>query len=208
MIDKVPEGVENNKGNIYMASTSPPSVLKAYKHQFQKDFSLFLKCRSEEMVAGGRMVLTIQGRESDDPSSRECCYIWELLALALNEMVSQGLIEEEKVNSFNIPQYTPSPAEVKLEVQKDGSFTIDRLEVSTVNWCVASGNELCNSDQVNDGGYYVAKCIRAVAESMLASHFGGAIIDELFQRFEKIVGDRMAKEKTQFFNVTISVMKN
>jgi jasmonate O-methyltransferase len=55
--------------------------------QFQTDFTLFLKCRSEELVAGGRMVLTILGRRSEDPSSKECCYIWELLAVALNEMV-------------------------------------------------------------------------------------------------------------------------
>lgn len=84
---QVPEGLESNKGNIYMASTSPQAVLKAYHEQFQQDFSLFLKCRSEELVAGGRMVLTILGRRSDDPSSKECCYIWELLAMALNDMV-------------------------------------------------------------------------------------------------------------------------
>ena len=70
-----------------MASTSPPEVLKAYYEQFQQDFSLFLKCRSEEQVAGGRMVLTVSGRRSDDPSSKECCYVWELLAMALNDMV-------------------------------------------------------------------------------------------------------------------------
>ena len=89
LIYQVPEGIENNKSNIYMASTSPPSVLKAYYEQFRRDFSLFLKCRSEELVTGGRMVLTILGRKSEDPSSKECCYIWELLAMALNEMVSE-----------------------------------------------------------------------------------------------------------------------
>ena len=35
------------------------------------------------------MVLTILGRRSDDPSSKECCYIWELLAVALNDMVAE-----------------------------------------------------------------------------------------------------------------------
>ena len=35
------------------------------------------------------MVLTFLGRRSDDPSSKECCYIWELLAVALNDMVSE-----------------------------------------------------------------------------------------------------------------------
>lgn len=72
-----------------MSTTSPPNVLRSYYEQFQNDFSMFLKCRSEEMVAGGRMVLTFLGRKSDDPSSKECCYIWELLAKALNEMISE-----------------------------------------------------------------------------------------------------------------------
>lgn len=78
-----------NKENIYMASTSPPSVIQAYYEQFQKDFSTFLKCRSEELVSGGRMVLTILGRKNDDPTSKECCYIWDLLAMALKQMVSE-----------------------------------------------------------------------------------------------------------------------
>ena len=72
-----------------MASTSPPNVIKAYQEQFQRDFSFFLNCRSEELVAGGRMVLTILGRKSEDPSNKEGCYIWELLAMALNNLVSE-----------------------------------------------------------------------------------------------------------------------
>ena len=55
----------------------------------KRDFSMFLKFRAEELVAGGGMVLTFLGRRSEDPSSRECCYTWELLAMALNDMVSE-----------------------------------------------------------------------------------------------------------------------
>lgn len=75
-----------------MASTSPPCVFKAYYEQFQRDFSIFLKCRAEELVAGGRMVLTFLGRRSEDPSSKECCYIYELMAMALNDMVSEVIL--------------------------------------------------------------------------------------------------------------------
>ncbi|KAI8019826.1 Salicylate carboxymethyltransferase [Camellia lanceoleosa] len=165
-----------------MASSSSKEVLKAYYHQFQIDFLEFLKCRSEELVSGGRMVLTILGRESDDPSSKECCYIWELLAMALNQMVSE----------------------------KDGSFTIDRLEVSRVDWN-ACKTELCPSStdqEFKEDGYDVAKCMRAVAESLLVSHFGVEIIDEVFERYKKIVADRMAKERTEFFNVIVSMTRN
>ncbi|CAK9179799.1 SAMT [Ilex paraguariensis] len=205
-LSQVPEGIENNKSNIYMASTSPPSVLQAYYEQFRRDFSLFLKCRSEELVTGGRMVLTILGRKSEDPSSKECCYIWELLAVALNEMVLEGLIEEKKLDSFNIPQYTPSPAEIKSEVEIEGSFGIDRLEVSKVHWN-AYDNEFCPSNAFKDGGYNVAQCMRAVAEPLLISHFGVAIIDEVFSRYRKILADKMSKERTEFINVTVAMTK-
>ncbi|KAK6924399.1 SAM dependent carboxyl methyltransferase [Dillenia turbinata] len=206
-LSQVPEGLEENKGNIYMASTSPPNVLEAYFNQFQKDFSYFLKCRGEELMTGGRMVLTFLGRKSDDPSSKEGCYIWELMALALNDMVTEGLIEEEKLNSFNIPQYTPSPAEIKSVVERDGSFIINRLEVSKVNWD-AYENEICYSSEITkDRGYNVAKLMRAVAEPLLASHFGKSIIDEMFRRYREIVADRMAKERTEFFNVVVSMTK-
>ncbi|KAK7386542.1 hypothetical protein VNO78_26851 [Psophocarpus tetragonolobus] len=207
-LSKVPEGVENNRSNIYIGSTSPTNVVRAYYQQFQRDFSVFLKCRAEELVEGGRMVLTILGRKSDDPSSKEGCYIWELMATALNDMVLQGTIKKEQLDTFNIPQYTPSPSEVKLEVLKEGSFFIDRLEVSEVHWNAfdewnALEFEYERSESLSDGGYNVAQCMRAVAEPMLVSHFGEDIIEEVFSRYQQILADRMSKEKTKFFNVTI-----
>lgn len=82
-------GIENNKGNIYIGITSPKSVPEAYYNQFQKDFSMFLKCRAEELVIGGRMVFTLVGRISDDPSKSGAYNNWGLLALALNNMVAE-----------------------------------------------------------------------------------------------------------------------
>ena len=118
----------------------------------------------------------------------------------------QGLIEEEKVDNFNIPQYTPCPSEVKFEVLKEGSFAVNKLEVSQVNWH-AYNNNLSESETLDDGGYNVAKCMRAVAEPLLVSHFGEGIIEEVFRRYREIIVDRMSKEKTEFFNVTISMTK-
>ena len=74
-----------NKGNICIAKTSPPGVFKAYFEQFERDFTLFLRWRSEEIVPRGGMVLTVMGSvRSDDP-----CFHWELLGRALNDMVLQ-----------------------------------------------------------------------------------------------------------------------
>ncbi|KAK4434005.1 Salicylate carboxymethyltransferase [Sesamum alatum] len=204
-LSKVPERVEMNKGNIYIASTSPANVINAYYEQFQRDFSTFLRCRSEEVVCGGKMVLTLLGRKSESASSKECCYIWELLALSLKEMVSQGVIEEEKLDSFNIPQYTPSLSEVKTEVEKEGSFTINCLEASEIAWAACGGSGFYSPE--GDDGYDVAKCMRSVAEPLLVEHFGELVIDQLFENYRNILSDRMSKEDTKFINVTVSMTR-
>jgi jasmonate O-methyltransferase len=78
------------------------NVLKTYYNQFQRDFSLFLKCRAEELVERGRMILIFLGRKSDHQYSKECCYIWELLAIALNDMVLEVHITYQSWVNFNL----------------------------------------------------------------------------------------------------------
>jgi hypothetical protein len=39
------------------------------------------------------------------------------------------LIEEETVDSFNMPMFCPCPEEVSSEVAREGSFEIQRLEL-------------------------------------------------------------------------------
>lgn len=201
---QVPEGLKIwNKEDIYIGSRSPAPVINAYYDQFRTDFRTFLKCRSEEVVGGGGMVLTILGRKSENAASKECCYIWELLALSLKELVSEGVIEEEKLRLFNIPQYTPSPAEVRRSVEEEGSFTISSLEASEIRWADCGAGVSSGADD----GYNVAKCMRAVAEPMLAVHFGESIVEQLFDKYQRILSDRMSKEETKFVNVTVSVIR-
>lgn len=114
----------------------------------------------------------------------------------------QGLIKEEDLNSFNIPQYTPSPKEVEFEVVKEGSFSINCLETTRVNW-----HAFDPCDTLDDGGYNVAKCMRAVAEPMLVDHFGTEIIEDVFRRYKVLIADCMSKEKTEFINVTVSLIR-
>ncbi|XP_077210762.1 putative jasmonic acid carboxyl methyltransferase 2 [Tasmannia lanceolata] len=213
-LSQVPQGLEDemgislNEGNMYLVKTTPPLVFKAYLEQFQRDFSLFLKLRSEEIIKGGRMVLTLNGRRSEDPSSTECCSIWELMSQALNDMISQGAIEKAKLDSFNLPYYTPSVKELKAVIETEGSFTLQKLDIIEMNW---DGND--NDDNKTiifdkfTSGRTVANSIRAVAESMLATHFGEAVIDDLFLRYEKNVVEHLAKEKTKHINLVISLIK-
>nr|POE69472.1 jasmonate o-methyltransferase [Quercus suber] len=91
---------------------------------------MFLKSRAEELVPDGRMVLTTMGSiKSDDP----LC-IWEVVGLNLNDMVLEGLIEAEKLDTFNLPYYAPTTEEVKKAIEIEGSFTLLKLEVFKMDW--------------------------------------------------------------------------
>ncbi|KAL2933085.1 Salicylate carboxymethyltransferase, partial [Bienertia sinuspersici] len=196
----VPAGIEGNMRNIYIAKTSPPNVLKAYYNQYGKDFSTFLRCRSKEVVARGMMVLTMIGRRSKELYSKESCNLWDFLAAAFSDMVNEGLIEEEKVNTFNLPLYFPSAAELGFWVEKEGSFTLKKVHVSEVNWKTTMQFKDCTKTfDHND----FAKLIRAVTEHIIVNHFGEHVIEELFHKYTENVKASMAKEKNVFTNVTM-----
>ncbi|KAJ0039785.1 hypothetical protein Pint_28338 [Pistacia integerrima] len=207
-LSKVPENLENNKGNIYMAKSSPPSVYKAYLEQFQKDFSLFLSLRSEEIICGGRMLLTFIGRSVADPWSKDCCYLWELLTKSILELVDEGLVEESELDSFNLPFYTPYAEEVREIIENQGSFNLEKIEIFEVNW--DPNDDVDNKKFVfnkEKSGKSVASCIRAVTEPILASHFGEGVTDTLFARYAKHVAEHLALEKTKFINIVVSITK-
>lgn len=115
----------------------------------------------------------------------------------------QGIIEEEKIDSFNIPFYATSPREVKFEVEKEGSFIIDLLEVSEIN-CNACYDGFIDDSEAFDN---LAKCIRSVTEPMLVRHFGESIMDEVFERYKKNITHGVSREKTVCINVTVSMTK-
>ncbi|KAI6688815.1 hypothetical protein NL676_025643 [Syzygium grande] len=210
-LSQVPSGLDGdagpalNKGKLYISKTSPECVARAYVDQFKRDFVLFLESRSAEMVTGGRMVLSLMGRISNDPSA-ESAFLWELLSLGLMAMASKGLIEETKVDSFNAPYYAPSTEELKCEITREGSFTIDYLETFEASWDYFGYAE----EYVQFSGKRVAKMVRAVVESMLESHFGGGILvvmDELFRRYAEMVDDHLSKNRAKNILVVVSLTR-
>ncbi|XP_024042875.1 jasmonate O-methyltransferase-like [Citrus clementina] len=213
-LSQVPPALESNatpaalnKGKIYISKSSPQCVLDAYSLQFQNNFLIFLKSRAAEMIAGGRMVLSLMGRRSIDPTTEESCYQWELLAQALMSLVTERLIEEEKLDSFNAPYYAPCPEELKMAIQKEGSFIIDRLGHFEIDWD-GGVEELTNTTLLPlSRGQRVAKTVRAVVESMFELHFGKGIMDLLFARYAEMVDDYLSKNRAKYINLVISIIK-
>ncbi|CAK9144848.1 unnamed protein product [Ilex paraguariensis] len=166
----VPEGPENNKGNVYMSKTSPPKVLEAYSKQFHRDFITFLHLRSKEIIPGEQMVLTFAGTSLQDPTYSQ----FEMEAQTYIRQSSGrfekaekehpcecGLVKEADIDSFNIPFYTPYRDEVEAIIQKEGSFNLQSLKVleETVEGVRNHNENECLSDKQKIRGTFSAKLI-------------------------------------------------
>ncbi|RVX16521.1 Benzoate carboxyl methyltransferase [Vitis vinifera] len=128
---QAPAGLEKNKGHIYIANGSPPTVIEAYTNQFQRDFSLFLGLRSEEIKPGGCMVITIIGRNMEDPSSGDCCDLWELLAKSLLDMLAEQshvIWLHPQWTSNNTCQQEVYAGNLQDEVNSAPPITFDELD--------------------------------------------------------------------------------
>ncbi|KAJ4835802.1 hypothetical protein Tsubulata_029236, partial [Turnera subulata] len=189
-LSQVPDGLVTesgmplNKGNICLAKSSPSIVHKAYRDQFERDFTSFLRSRSLELISGGRMVLTFVASSTEhNPACKDGSRIWIAIGDCLKEMVDEGKIEQLKLDSFNIPSYCPPTQDVRQLIQRERSFNIARFEETDINWDanIEDGNEGLVFDKWARGKY-VSNYLRAVTESMLTSQYGSAVMDDLFDR--------------------------
>ena len=90
----------------------------------------------------------------------------------------------------------------------EGSFFLDQLQITETNWDTNNNDD--NKGYVfykKASGLHVAKYIRALTESMLVTHFGEEIIEELFERFAEKVGEHLSKERPKCANITFSMTK-
>ncbi|KAB2057697.1 hypothetical protein ES319_A11G184800v1 [Gossypium barbadense] len=187
-----------NKGKIFISRTSPAAVIDSYVTQFRKDFTLFLKLRSEEIAPKGRMVLTLRGRTTPDPTSDQSCLLWDYLGQAF-----QDLVAKEMLDGYYTPYYEPCPEEIQAEVEKEGSFAVDRLEVVALPWDYVNGG--INYDRALTAKE-MAKAMRAVNESMIGSHFGADIMDRLFHRFMEIMAANTME--VEHVRLVVSLIRN
>jgi jasmonate O-methyltransferase len=77
-----------------LRQTRRPLVIKAYREQYRKDFNLFLKLRAQELVPGGRMVVSMLGSRAC-----QCIAPWDIIVIPLNDMAS-------RVRKFNFLHLT------------------------------------------------------------------------------------------------------
>ncbi|RWV84554.1 hypothetical protein GW17_00053721, partial [Ensete ventricosum] len=114
----------------------------------------------------------------------------------------------DKVDTFNLPVYGASMQEVMAVIHDEGLFDVEQAQTFESNWDPFDDTD--DDDIVFDNvlnGRNVAKCVRAVYESLIAHHFGDAILDELFARYAEKVARHLLKEKTKHTVLVIALKK-
>ncbi|KAK9283742.1 hypothetical protein L1049_011992 [Liquidambar formosana] len=111
--------------------------------------------------------------------------------------LSQGLVDEEKLDSFNIPYYIPSQEEIQDIVEREGSFATEKMEMLEL----AVGAE--EEKDMWARGEKIAKRIRSFTESIIAHQFGEEIMDKLYGELTRIVVDDLAKESRKGIAIVV-----
>lgn len=88
----------------------------------------------------------------------------------------QGVVDEEKVDSFNIPNYLMSSKELENAVERNGCFSIERRE---------NLDNFLAHETVYKSPQLLASQIRASLEGLFKQQFGDEILDELFELYGK-----------------------
>ncbi|PKI46645.1 hypothetical protein CRG98_032987 [Punica granatum] len=199
------QGLPLNKGKIYISQTSPPEVKEAYLAQFQEDFTNFLQYRSKEMVVGARLVLVLHGRQSTDPAIKESCYPWESLAEAISSLVSEGLVEEKKLDTLNVPYYTASLEEVQQIVKQEGSFTVEHIETLVLD----IGGPLSGEEDPWISGMKHAKNVRSFTGSIIQHHLGEEVMDKLYsEKLAYLIGEDLSKQPIKGINLILILRRH
>uniref|UniRef100_A0A0D9WAV6 Jasmonate O-methyltransferase n=1 Tax=Leersia perrieri TaxID=77586 RepID=A0A0D9WAV6_9ORYZ len=172
-----------NKGKVFVHSASEETGV-AYRRQFQSDMARFLRCRAKEMKPGGAMFLVFLGRPSSSTGPTDQGHSLRLFGAMFEDswrdLIGEGIVDAERMDSFNVPSYAATLEEFREVVDDDGSFVVNRLELVMGGRVAVDGD----SDDRRAVGRRVANNQRSVFGPLVEAHIGKALADELFVRVQ------------------------
>ncbi|QCD98813.1 jasmonate O-methyltransferase [Vigna unguiculata] len=194
-LSKSPEVVQElndpawNKGRIHYTSASE-EVVDAYATQFARDAGNFLDARAVELVPGGMLVIVMQGVPNGMPYSHIINgMLFDCMGSILMELSKEGLFDESEVDSFNFPYYAPSPEEMRKVIEKNGRFSIERMELTDPAPWLKSMEQVIPEWILH---------VRAAMEPIFITQFGNQATHQMFQRLTKQLLDKRHLLQTKY----------
>ncbi|KAG9449048.1 hypothetical protein H6P81_009013 [Aristolochia fimbriata] len=171
-----------NEGKI-MSIGAKSEVQEAYAAQFAKDIETFLEARAAEVVDGGLMALTLPySKSSIHVQQALFSRLFRILELTLIDMAAEARLDEVKVNSFNLPCYIPYAEEIQKLVERNGSFSIEKIQPLT-SATKGFGARL--------DARQCSLMVRAPMEGIITQYFSEEAIDEIFERYVEIAEENL-----------------
>ncbi|KAJ8752177.1 hypothetical protein K2173_003785 [Erythroxylum novogranatense] len=167
-----PQSPAWNKGSIHCTGHDR-EVRKAYLAQFLNGMDDFLAARAQEIVGGGLMIIHVPGLpEGVLMSQTNTGRLYDFLGLCLADLAKMGVLNQEKVDSFNLPLYYSTVKEwEEIIIERNRCFTIESMKTWTHPM-------LHGKPSSGESGYLQ---FRAIFEGILKQHFGEQnVVDQIF----------------------------
>jgi hypothetical protein len=164
-----------------------PETADAFARQADGDLTRFLRCRADELTAGGKLLIASPG---DSAEHRLGDGIYDLLNDACLDLVAAGQLSRQRYERFTMPVYFRTVEETLAPLEREespvkGAFSVDRaetLEVPTPFFVEfdRSGDATKLADDYTGFLRAVSESVARVA--LVADDADGTILDELYKR--------------------------
>ncbi|CAN6446029.1 unnamed protein product [Victoria cruziana] len=188
-LSRAPKGLVN-KGRVHCHGGGAEAVA-AYEAQLRADVAAFLAARAVELVPGGLLVtLFVCRHEWMDPDAPRYDMWFAHIETILRQLVVEGKVRGEDLDSFQLPIYSPTVGEFREMVETNGCYTIHVAEKVDEGSGSAGGSEEPEDGRKRDLhelAREMSRATRAVFVDIVGDHFGKDVGEEVFRRFPETV---------------------
>lgn len=192
-LSEIPKSVEDksspayNKGKI-SAHGASPAAAEAFAEVSRKGLRRFFECRAEEMASGGVLGFYCLGRRDRAHPEKQMFddSIHPLPAIekSWQELVNEGIIAEERLDSFNVPICSPSIDELQEAIEHPTSeFHIQKLEFIDEFWLQPNNAQDTVFKDAESYGKTLANMYNSGIGTMVTDHLGSKLTEVLVERF-------------------------
>ncbi|MCO5564757.1 hypothetical protein L7F22_018425 [Adiantum nelumboides] len=201
-LSQVPDAVQDpnssafNENGVWILEGCKTETTMAYKHQFHKDFTCFLRHRSQELVAGGLLFCVMIAASSAGATSThpkvDHNHLYTNLQVAWKQLISEGLLEQNSLDAFNLPLFFPTIDQVEEVVCDDVELQagLEVIEVQYVEIERAPAHVWMESAAA-DGQTWGRTCetmARNFVGSLIQAHLGLEKFELLMGRLRHVAG--------------------
>ncbi|XP_024527796.1 indole-3-acetate O-methyltransferase 1 isoform X1 [Selaginella moellendorffii] len=171
-LSKIPESITDknspawNRDSMFVSRSSPPAAIEAFAQQASDDLFVFLHSRAQELVTGGILLLMFPIRLSHELNEADFPFqsVWK-------DLIQEGLVSQESLDTFNFPAYLRSGDEVRSSLGSvDQQFTVIHSENLKFPWLDPKSSSYAAT---------ATKYWKAVSKPFIEKHIGNQEVVEL-----------------------------